>query len=393
MNLTRNKRIPSIDILRGMVMVIMALDHTREFFHETALTSDPLDPASTSPVLFFTRWITHFCAPVFVFLSGISAFLSARKRSRQEAGNFLVKRGLWLVVVELVLVTLGITFNPYYEVFILQVIWAIGWSMVLLGIAIRVSDKLVLAMGILFFFGHNITDLLHLPRPGEGSYALTLLLKANGNMLPVGDSRSFLALYAILPWSGVMMMGYSVGKWFTPELSATARRKRLVAAGAGLITIFLALRFTNWYGNPTPYQPGNDFMSSLYAFLNTSKYPPSLLYLSMTLGPALLLLALLENARATWTTVVSVYGKVPFFYYILHFYLLHFLVLFVYLVNQAITGSPGEHTFIWFRPLTFGYNLWIVYGIWMAVVIFLYFPCRWYSRYKQSHAQWWLSYA
>ena len=393
MDQTTRYRINSIDILRGLVMIIMALDHTRDFFHETAMTADPLDPNTTTTWLYFTRWITHFCAPTFVFLSGISAYLSSLKKSRKEASLFLIKRGLWLVLVEITLVTFGITFNPYFNVIIFQVIWVIGWSMVLLGLASWVSNKLVLTLGLLLFFGHNILDYFIIPQTGAGGIAMTLLFRATGAPIPIDSSHMIFAIYAILPWAGVMFMGYSIGKWFHKDFSPATRKKWLLTSGTGLILLFLVFRFTNLYGNPREFIAGDGFIYNLFAFLNTSKYPPSLLYLAMTLGPACIFLALLENAKAGWTSVVSVYGKVPFFYYILHFYLIHILTVIVFFASGYTSSEIVDPNLPFlFRPMNFGYSLWVVYAVWISVVVLLYLPCLWYSRFKKQHVKWWLSY-
>jgi uncharacterized membrane protein len=393
MEAVRTNRITSIDILRGLVMIIMALDHTRDFFHQTAMTADPLDPSTTTPALYFTRWITHFCAPVFVFLSGVSAYLSSLKKSKTEASLFLIKRGLWLMLVEVTLVTFGITFNPFFNVLILQVIWAIGCSMVLLGIFSRISAQVVLITGILLFFGHNILDLVTLPATGAAGNAWTILFRASGAIIPLGENHFLGDFYAILPWTGVMMMGYSIGHWFKKDFPAAKRKKFLLTSGSLLITLFILLRLTNVYGNPTAFKSGDGFIYNLLAFLNTNKYPPSLQYLSMTLGPACILLAVLENVHAKWSKVVSVYGSVPFFYYIFHFYLLHIILVIVFFASGHTSSEIVDPRLPFlFRPRQFGYGLGIVYTIWLSVVILLYFPCRWFSKYKKTHDQWWLRY-
>lgn len=381
-------RINSIDILRGIVMIIMALDHTRDFFHETAMTADPLNPATTTPALFFTRWITHFCAPTFVLLSGVSAFLASRNKTKAGASTFLIKRGLWLVLVEITLVTLGITFNPFYSFIILQVIWAIGWSMVILGLLVRASYYVVFVTGIIFFFGHNILDYLQLPASGITGNLWSILLTSRGTVIPLNSSHVVGVFYAIFPWTGIMLMGYSMGAWFHKDFSAERRKKFLLATGLSLILLFIVLRMLKGYGDPGAWD-GN----SIFSFLNTNKYPPSLQYSAMTLGPALLVLALTENIKAGWTKVVSVYGKVPFFYYILHFYLIHTLLVIVFFATGHTTSQIVDpQSLFLFRPQTFGFNLWIVYGTWIFVVAVLYLPCKWYSNYKVQHRRWWLSY-
>lgn len=393
MELTRTNRIQSIDILRGLVMVIMALDHTRDFFHQPAITGNPLDPNTTTIPIYFTRWITHFCAPTFVFLSGVSAYLSSLKKTKAEASTFLIKRGLWLVLVEITLITFGITAKPGFNFIVLQVIWAIGWSMVILGILSRISPKLVLIVGLLLFFGHNILDLVDLPQQGTGRNIMAILFRASFTIMPLDSTHVVAAIYAIFPWTGVMLLGYSIGTWFSKTFPAEKRITRLLQLGTGLILLFIILRTINVYGDTVPRAKGDNFRFNFLAFLNTTKYPPSLLYLSMTLGPSCLALAFLEKAKGKWTEFFSVYGRVPFFYYICHFYLLH-LILIILFYATGHTNAEVVSPFIPFnfRTATFGWGLPVVYLIWLFVVALLYFPCRWYSQYKKTHNQWWLSY-
>lgn len=395
MEISRTNRIASIDILRGLVMIIMALDHTRDFFHQPAMISDPLNADTTTIPIYFTRWITHFCAPTFVFLSGVSAYLSSLKKTRAEASNFLLKRGLWLVLVEVTLVTFGITFNPKFHFFVFQVIWAIGWSMVILGLLIRISPKLVLIVGLLLFFGHNILDYVDSMQFGKEEPIWTLLFRARNSLLHAAAPPHFGDFYAILPWTGAMLLGYSIGQWFRKDFPAERRKKLLLITGSSFIVLFIVLRATNLYGNPDPWIRTTGLRNNLLNFINTSKYPPSLLYLSMTLGPSCLFLAVSEGLRGKLVDIVSVYGKVPFFYYILHFYLLHTILMVVFFATGHTTSEialPFTQYPFYFRPLAFGYTLPVVYLIWLCVVVFLYFPCRWYSKYKQTHKQWWLSY-
>ena len=386
-------RVAAVDILRGLIMIIMALDHTRDFFHSTALTADPLNPGTTTVPLYFTRWITHFCAPVFLLLSGISAHLSGLKKTRREAAVFLIKRGLWLVLAEVTIVTFALTFNPLFNIIFLQVIWAIGWSMVVLGLLLLLSPRLILATGLVLFLGHNILDHFALPRTGVAGTLWNLLFRARGFIIPLGDNHVIGDFYAILPWTGVMLLGYSIGRWFHMDFPAARRRRLLLSTGSVLVLLFITLRFSNVYGNPVPWIKGDSFRYNLLAFLNTSKYPPSLQYLCMTLGPACLLLACLEQARGRWTAVVSVYGRVPFFYFVVHFYLLHLLLVLVFFATgHSLAQIADPQSPFLFRPAGFGFGLGVVYVIWIAVVAVLYLPCRWFHRYKQTHRKWWLRY-
>ena len=388
----RSNRIQSIDILRGIVMIIMAVDHTRDFFHLPAATSDPLNPNTTSLPIYLTRWITHFCAPTFVLLSGVSAYLSSRNKTAGEAGAFLIKRGLWLVLVEIAIVTLGITFNPGYNFIILQVIWAIGASMIILGLLRRLPYNVLLIIGILLFFGHDIIWYLLPGAPRDASQLVKFLLTANGNIVPVSSQRVIGDFYAVLPWTGVMVMGFCLGRWFGKEYPGEKRRRQLLMTGISLTILFFVLRLANGYGDPAPWRRMDTPLKTFFSFFFVSKYPPSLMYLSATLGLSLTALSLLEYAKGKWTQVVSVYGRVPFFYYILHFYLLHTILVIFFFATGHTTAQISSGGGLMFQAPGFGYGLVVVYIIWIAAVAALYWPCRWFARYKLEHRQWWLSY-
>ena len=385
------KRIQSIDLLRGLVMVIMALDHTRDYFHVTAMSADPLDPATTTTALFFTRWITHFCAPIFVFLSGLSAYLSAQRKCPAQASRFLLQRGIWLIVVEIIIVTLGLTFNPLYNFIILQVIWVIGWSMILLSILSRISYHLVVAIGIVLVFGHDLINYMAIPGTGAAGIMIKVLFTAFGTVLPLDQTHFLGVFYAILPWTGIMFLGYAAGAWYKQGIPAVTRKKYLLFAGLGAVALFILLRVYNGYGDPSLRKSYPEFYQQVLSFLNTSKYPPSLLYTCMTIGPALLLLALLENTKNKFTKVISTYGSVPFFYYIIHFYLLHFLLVIAFFITGHTSKEIIQMPFL-FRPVVFGFSLPVVYLIWLIVVASLYRPCVWFRNYKATNNHWWLSY-
>lgn len=395
MSSSTSYRVGSIDILRGIVMIVMALDHTRDFFHVTAMTGNPLNPATTTPVLFFTRWITHYCAPVFVFLSGMSAYLSSQKKSSSEAGLFLIKRGLWLVFVEIVIVSFGLTFDPKFNFIIWQVIWAIGCSMIILGLINRLPAKWIITTGLILIFGHDIFDYVHPPQPGFNTDLITVLFTAFNNFIPLNQAKTHVIgdFYAILPWTGIMLVGYGIGYWFRKEYPAEKRKRNLLVSGLAIIALFVILRFINEYGDPSKRVVLSENWRSFLSFMNTSKYPPSLLYSCMTLGPALVFLSVSENIKTGWSEIASIYGRVPFFYYILHFYILHTLLMIIFFASGYSTAEIRDPNLPFlFRPLTFGYPIWIVYIIWLSVVASLYFPCRWFYRYKMNHGQWWLKY-
>ncbi len=403
---TLTHRIQSIDVLRGIVMVIMALDHTRDFFLKvqssdaTDLAMNPTDMETTTPDLFFTRWITHFCAPVFVFLTGTSAWLMSQKKSKNELSLFLIKRGLWLIFIELIIVTFGWTFNPFFNVFILQVIWAIGASMIVLGILVNLPWKFIMAIGLLIVFGHNLMDFPSISAGLKGSVFADLTYFSNfafysldpSNPNSFLGSRFILIVYAFLPWTGLMCLGYCFGRIYGNGFDPQRRRKLLLAMGSAITALFLILRIINVYGDPLPWsvQP-RGWQITVLSFLNANKYPVSLIFLCMTIGPAMILLAFMESWRNGFTRIMNVYGRVPLFYYILHFYLLHTLMVVVFFMSGYGTEDVFTPPFL-FKPADFGFPLWGVYLVWIFVVVALYPLCKWYDRYKSTHKKWWLSY-
>ncbi len=387
-------RINSIDVLRGIVMVIMALDHTRDFFHISANLDDPLNLKTTTPLLYFTRWVTHFCAPVFVFLSGISIYLQSLRKTKKELSSFLIKRGLWLIFVEVAIVTLGITFDPGYHFIVLQVIWAIGISMVILGLLIWLPLSMILISGLIIVFGHNILDTYESAKDFKAGIIWEFLHR--GGVKPYGTNRFLGVFYPFLPWTGLMMVGYCAGTFFTSRVSALRRKKILLFIGIGLILFFVVIRFINTYGDPNPWTVQKDNLYTFLSFMKVHKYPPSLLYLCITIGPALILLAFLEKIKNGFTNVMSIYGRTAFFYYILHFYLIHLLSSITFFARghsfQDAINSMQNLPFMFVVPGE-GFDLGIVYLVWAAVVIALYPLCKRYDRYKKSHKEkWWLSY-
>lgn len=389
---TRN-RVVSIDALRGFVMVIMALDHVRDFFHITAMTADPLDIVTTTPLLFVTRWITHFCAPVFVFLAGTSAYLMGQKRTKQQLSIFLIKRGLWLMAAEIIIMSFVLTFNPSYNIIILQVIWVIGCSMILLGLLIHLSIRAVLVVGLILLLGHNTFDLVTIPTSGASSVLLNLFVTGRAAFYPLSATHTVAILYKILPWTAVMILGYCIGYFFEADVPFATRRRALITIGSAAILFFVALRFANIYGDPSPWQHQKTGFDTVLSFINTSKYPPSLLFICMTLGPSLIVLAAIDAVKGKAAAFFTTYGRVPFFYFVVHFFLIHTLcVLLFYLGGYNNSQISESNSLFFFRPSTFGYSLPIVYGIWLLIVGVMYPLCRWYNRYKSTHTFWWLSY-
>ncbi len=390
------KRIDSIDILRGIVMVIMALDHVRDFFHIQGNTDDPLNLATTTPVLFFTRWITHFCAPVFVFLSGTSIYLQSLRKTKKQLSLFLIKRGLWLVVAEALIVSLGLTFNPFYNFILLQVIWATGISMFLLGLIIHLPYKFILALSLIIVLGHNLLDIPEAAPGFKAGFWWDLFHHGQFAIYPFAPNHVIAIMYPFVPWFGLMLMGYSTGVFFTQQYQPEQRRKILIRLGISTILFFVLVRFINVYGDPFVWAPQKNEFLSFLAFIKAHKYPPSLLYMCMTIGPALLFLALIEKVQNRFTNTMRIYGRTAFFYYLIHFYLIHFICMILFFTRghsmQDAVNSMKNLPFMFTIPGE-GYSLWIVYFIWLAVVISLYPLCKWYDQYKTSHREkWWLSY-
>lgn len=373
------ERLDSVDLLRGLVMVIMVLDHVRDFFHGTSQRISPEDLSKTDAALFFTRWITHFCAPVFVFLAGVGiSFSSLSREGNRAVSRFLITRGLWLIFLELTVMNFSFSFRVPYDILLLQVIWAIGWSMIAMAALIWLPRRILAIFAVAMILLHNTTDGLQIASPIWSFLHVMTFTK-------IGDMPLLLA-YPLIPWVGVMAAGFCLG-------DVIRRRSALLWIGAAMTFAFFALRFLNIYGDPAPWN-GATAMS----FFRATKYPPSLLYLLMTLGPALLLLGSLHRVRVAEFHPLRVFGRVPMFYYILHFYLIHGLAVvlaglqygdwtLLLGVPPSVSGSfpPGF-------PGDYGYGLGTTYLIWLAVVAALYLPCRWYMQFKQRSGAVWTSY-
>ena len=391
-----SRRIDSIDLLRGIVMVIMMLDHTRDFFHWAALRFDPTDLSKASVALFLTRWITHFCAPVFVFLAGTSAGLQLiRGKSRPELTRFLVTRGLWLIFIEVTVIQFAVTFNfdLLGGVFV-QVIWAIGWSMIFLALVIHLPPAAMAAAGVAMIVFHNAFDTLHPAswRPGQPlpsiGHRLWLILHEQGLVAPFGENGPVIfVVYPLIPWLGVMAAGCAFA--YLWRLDEDRRRRIILTLGLTMTAAFVALRFTNWYGDPHAWSVQKNATYTLLSFLNTTKYPPSLLFLLMTLGPSLVALSLFERTRSAIARPLVTFGRVPMFFYILQWLTAHTFAL---LFTLAL-GRDAQHLYGGGRPAeNAGYGLDVTYVAWIVGVLLLYPLCAWFARVKARRRDWWLSY-
>ena len=391
--LTEKPRIASLDIMRGVVMVIMALDHARDFFHADAFVYDPTNLERTTPAVFFTRFITHFCAPTFVLLSGTAVRISQQRKSKKELSMFLLTRGLWLVFLEITVVRFSMLFQLYYDVTIFQVIWAIGFSMVLLSLLIRLPLKGILALGFLIVFGHDLLHNINLQTHDPVLVVWTFVHQAG--FIELHEGKFALVPYPFLPWLGIMLLGYCMGEWFQNGFDHRKRKRMLIATGIGAVMLFLILRSFDVYGDPSPWMQQKNFTYSVMSFLNVTKYPVSLQYTLITLGPIVILLAYLENVRSAVWRPFTIFGRVPLFYYVLHFYLLHLGALILYMANSRKNLAEIDFHFnagFGGLPPGYGYPLAAAYVAWISVVVMLYPLCKAYDRYKSRHKQPWLSY-
>lgn len=408
----RSRRIDSIDLLRGIVMVVMMLDHTRDFVHYSTPRFDPTDLTQTNTALFLTRWITHYCAPVFVFLAGTSIYLQfARGKSKGELSRFLLTRGLWLIVLEFTVVRLGATFNFDYRFLgFLQVIWVIGASMMLMAILIQMPVTVVGIFGVALIALHNLLDPITVatwngpgsPVPSFGA-KLWMILHQPFTVFPVlgWPSPVVLIVYPIIPWVGVMAAGYWFGRVY--KMEALKRRRFLLILGSVLTLLFIVLRAINRYGDPSSWAPQKNFLFTVLSFINTTKYPPSLLFLLMTLGPAFLALVVFESVRnqsnerpgllQRLRNALVTFGRVPLFFYLLQWPTAHLFSLLLHMAfgkpTSWLFGLPTPGTRL---PENLGFDLWVVYLSWIAGVLLLYPLCKWFARVKQRRRDWWLSY-
>lgn len=385
-------RVQSIDALRGFVMIIMALDHTREFFHAGAFLFQPEDLTRTTTAIFLTRWITHICAPVFMFTAGLGAyFWWSRGHTKAQLSRFLWTRGLWLVVLELTVLRFAMDFRMSAGLVLLSVLWALGWSMVALGFLIYLPVRVLAVVSIAVIALHNLTDKIQAAQFGGFAWIWNILHQLG--VFEVGGVK-VLSGYPLVPWIFVMAMGFCFGR--IVQLDAAERRRWMTRIGLALTIAFLVLRGLNVYGDPTKWSaqvPGTVVLS----FLRCIKYPPSLDFLLMTLGPALLIMSWLDRIQSKKTNPLIVFGRVPLFYFLGHFILIHALAnVFAWIrygkpafLLNPLPSLPGAGGLL---PPGYGYDLWVVYGVWASVVIAMYPVCLWFAKLKERNRSTWLSY-
>lgn len=386
-------RIESIDLLRGLIMIIMALDHVRDYFHADAFINDPLDLNTTTPLLYFTRWITHYCAPLFMFLSGTSAALVGQRKGKTYLTRFLLTRGLWLIFLELTVVCFAWFFNPTFTTQLLGVIWALGFSMIFLAAFIHLPKALTITIGLLMVFGHNLLDGVQVNSSTGATFAWSVVHQFN--LLELG-AFNVLVAYPLIPWIGVMALGYCLGDVYKKETDAQKRKRFLLMLGIACVLLFTLLRYINVYGDPSKWTEQRSGFYTFLSFLKVSKYPPSLFYLLITIGPGLIFLALSEQWNNGIARRIKTIGRVPMFYYLMHLYLIHIgAMLATILSGRSWTDMVNFSTWISFEPKLqgYGFSLGITYAVWATLIIVLYFLCKLYDRYKSSHREkWWLSY-
>jgi len=384
-------RIESVDLLRGLVMVIMALDHTRDYFGQPLIS--PTNLAQATAALFFTRWITNICAPVFFLLVGTGAALALGKKTKSQLSRFLWTRGLWLIFLEIVVLRcFAWQFNFDFHLTMLVVIWALGWAMITLAALIYLPVPVITAFSVIMIATHNLLD--RIPPAALGKFLPLGLILHRPGFLWQGPEHVIFVAYPLIPWVGVTALGFSLGRVFSWE--AARRQKVLLRMGLVMCAAFLALRWINYYGDPAPWSHQGSRLYTVLSFLNANKYPPSLLFLLMTLGPAMLFLLAFERWPSAAFRPLLSYGRVPLFYYCLHVVLIHSLAVAICYARYGhvhwMFQSPDVANYPVTPPPGWGFGLPMTYLLWALVVIALYPVCRWFAALKQRRREPWLSY-
>ena len=390
------RRLDPIDAVRGLVMILMALDHVRDFIHRGAMFASPTDLATTTPLLFLTRWVTHLCAPTFMFTAGLGAFLWwQRGKTKGQLSTYLLTRGLWLIMLEITVMRLAYNFDLAQNYpFFLLVLWALGGCMIGLAVLIWLPTRILLVVSIAMILLHNCLDKVDATRFGRAAPAWDLLHQPGGFQLA---GATVIVGYPLVPWIAVMSLGFCCGWLYLAEVNV--RRRILLVSGAAMTLAFVGLRAFNMYGDPVPWATQTSPVYTGLSFFNTTKYPPSLAFLLMTLGPCLLALGWLDRRPLNPANPLVVFGRVPLFYFVVHFYLAHAAAALLALVRygtRALSfvfrplpsmGSPRE-----LFPADFGYELWVAYVVWVLIVMGLYPVCRWFGKVKAARHDWWLGY-
>ncbi len=388
-------RVQTVDALRGAIIIIMTLDHVRDFISSAAMEFSPTNLARTTTAIFFTRWITHFCAPVFAFTAGIGIFLwLGRNRTKAQLSRFLLTRGLWLIFLELTVIRFIMFFDIRFNntLIILSVIWMLGLCMMVLAGLIHLPTRVLAVLSVAVIVTHNLLDPVAAARFGSAAWIWNILHQQGVFRF---HSTSVLVAYPLVPWMAVMAAGYCFGpvlRW-----DPTRRRRFLVRLGLALSAAFVLIRALNIYGDPFRWSVQSSKIFTLFSFLNCTKYPPSFLFLLMTLGPALIAMAWLERRQLSANNPVIVFGRVPFFFFVIHLAVIHALAILLGFLRYGrasflLLPAPSMGSMRKIFPPDYGYNLWVVYAVWIAVIVMLYPLCRWFAQLKQRRKDWWLSY-
>ena len=370
-------------------MIIMALDHVRDLVHADSITQSPTNLETTTPLLFFTRWITYLCAPTFVFLAGTSAYLSFKKNNNIHGSRiFLLKRGVYLVLLELIVVNFLLFFDPAYHTILFEVIAAIGFGFIILGLLLKISPKTIGIIGLIIIFGHDLVSLL----PAENGMVKTIVQPLFTLAAFPFSNKALIIAYPPIPWSGIMMVGFAAGKLY--EWNEVKGKKLFLKTGIAALCLFVLIRYLNIYGDPVQWSVQKSNVFTFLSFMNVAKYPPSLLFCLVTLGFMFIMLAFIGSSTNRIGKIASVYGRVPLFYFLAHFFLMHVILLAV-LFLQGFDWTQFDFasgTFGRPKGVTSGLPLWAIYVMWIAVVLILYKPCTWFGKIKATHPQWWLKY-
>jgi uncharacterized membrane protein len=387
----QHSRVSSIDILRGLIMVLMALDHTRDFFHADAFRFAAEDLSQTYPSLFFTRWLTHFCAPLFALLAGVSSFLFGTKvQSKKELAMFLLSRGIILILLEMTVIRFAWRFYIDYSNIGGLVIWALGWSMVFMSFLVFLPRYLIIAGGLGIIFLHNMLD--NIPTPENKFMEFILAFFHEQKFVKLSEGFGINILYPVLPMIGLLMLGYSIGYWYHREYDQAKRKRNLLITGLAFIFLFIVIRFINLYGDPSLWSQQKNFLFTIMSFLNCTKYPMSLLYILMTVGPGLVFLSLIDGLDWPAFNPFRIIGRVPLFYYIIHLYLIHALAIIIAVlthldqINDVVSDNWSK------LAQDYGYSLPVVYLTWLFIITILYFISQKYERFQKTNKMKWLKF-
>jgi len=387
--LLKKERYEALDVLRGLTMVIMAIDHSRDFLGLGFVFSAPLDLSVTNFEVFMTRWITHFAAPVFMFLAGIGLYFASSRRTKNELAFLAASRGLWLIFLELTLVGFFWSFSPdfYYKPKV-AVLFAIGVSMLFMAFLVYLPKWLIAIISLTLILTHNAFDTLHASQFGEYGW-IWHLLHEPGTINLFGINIR--VIYSFVPWIGVMALGYLFGP--ITKMPKEKRKKIFLGTGLAMLSVGFFLRLTNTYGDSQLYTQQDSFLFTIMSFLNITKYPPSLLYLFFMLGIAMILMNLFDRKLGSWSKPLEIFGRVPFFFYILHIPLLHIFGIILamitfgnadWLMQTPVGPNPPEYSYT--------YELLPTYAAWALVIVLLYYPSKWFANLKTTRKDWWLSY-